>query len=135
MSFTHTVRPRYSEIDMQGIVFNGRWLDYFDDACTRFFEAMGYDPKEAFGPEGEFDITVVKANLEWSAPARFDDEVVIAVQPTRLGTRSFDLTSTASVEGRTTCVGTITYVCIEPGGLTPRPLPDDLRERLEKEMS
>ena len=39
--FVHRVRPRYAEVDAQGVVFNAHWLTYFDEACTRFFEAWG----------------------------------------------------------------------------------------------
>ena len=42
---------------------------------------------------------IVKAVLEWEGPAGFDDVVDIVVEPTRLGTKSFDLRYRASVEG------------------------------------
>ena len=32
-SFVHHVRPRYAEVDAQGVVFNAHWLTYFDEAC------------------------------------------------------------------------------------------------------
>lgn len=134
MAFTHTIRPRYAEVDMQGIVFNAHWLTYFDEACTRFFDRLGYAPKEAFAPGGAFDFTVVKAVLEWQGPARFDDEVVIAVRPSRIGTSSFDLASVATVDGRVACRGTITYVSIEPGTITPRAIPDEVRRRMQEAM-
>ena len=75
-------------------MFNAHWLTYFDEACTRFFEALGYDPKEAFFRD--FDVMVVKAVLEWQGPAGFDDDVDIAVVPRRLGTKSFDIVYTAT---------------------------------------
>ena len=81
--FVHQIRPRYAEVDQQGVVFNAHWLTYFDDACTRFFEWLGYTPKEAFF--GEFDVMIVKAVLEWEGPAGFDDIVDIVTEPVRLG--------------------------------------------------
>jgi len=95
-SFVHTIRPRYAEVDMQGVVFNAHWLTYFDEACTRFFEWMGYRPQEAFFED--FDVMVVKTVIEWSGPAGFDDLVDIRTEPIRLGTKSFDLRFTATVE-------------------------------------
>jgi acyl-CoA thioester hydrolase len=70
MPFTHTLRPRYAEVDMQKVVFNGHWLTYFDDACTRFFESLGFDPRETFSEKGLFDAMVVKAAPGSSAPSR-----------------------------------------------------------------
>ena len=95
--FTHRIRVRYAEVDGQGVVFNAHWMTYFDEACTRFVESWD------FGPDywiNEFDVMLVKAVLEWSGPARFDDWVDVAVAPVRIGTKSFDLRYRASVEGR-----------------------------------
>ena len=90
--FRNRIRVRYAEIDGQGVVFNAHWLTYFDDSCTRFMESLG------FGPDfwvSEFDVMLVKATLEWSGPARFDEWIDIVVEPVRLGTKSFDLRYTA----------------------------------------
>ena len=65
---------RYAEVDGQGVVFNAHWLTYFDETCTRFVESWG------FGPDywiNEFDVMLVKAVLEWSGPARFDEWIDI----------------------------------------------------------
>jgi acyl-CoA thioester hydrolase len=126
--FVHHLRPRYAEVDVQGVVFNAHWLTYFDDASTRFFEWMGFEPAVAF--VRDFDVMVVKATLEWEGPAHFDDDVAITVLPTRVGTASFDVTYRASVEGVPTCTGVITYVSVVPGTFDSTPIPDVLREKL-----
>jgi acyl-CoA thioester hydrolase len=128
-AFVHQVRPRYAEVDQQGVVFNAHWLTYFDEACTRFFEWLGYRPATAFFED--FDLMLGRAVLEWHGPAGFDDNVDIAVEPVRLGTASFDLRFEATLEDRAVCTGTITYVSVTPneGGSTP--MPDELRKRLE----
>jgi acyl-CoA thioester hydrolase len=130
MTFAHTVRPRYSEVDMQKVVFNGHWLNYFDDASTRFFESLGFDPRDFVEGRG-FDVMVVKALLEWQGPATFDDPVRIEVTTDRIGNKSFDLRFQASVEGRPACVGVITYVSVTPGTKESTAVPDRLREKLE----
>ncbi|HSC71381.1 MAG TPA: acyl-CoA thioesterase, partial [Candidatus Methylomirabilis sp.] len=39
--FSFPIRVRYSEIDVQGIVYNSRYLEYVDVALTEYFRAMG----------------------------------------------------------------------------------------------
>jgi acyl-CoA thioester hydrolase len=126
--FVHVVRPRYAEVDAQGVVFNAHWLTYFDESCTRFFEWLGYEPSVAFFEE--FDVMLVKAVVEWQGPAGFDDVVEIEVAPARLGNTSLDLSFTARIGGETVCTATITYVSIEPGARRSVPLPDGLRSKL-----
>jgi acyl-CoA thioester hydrolase len=128
VTFVHRLRPRYAEVDAQGVVFNAHWLTYFDEACTRFFDELGFHPATAFF--SDFDMMLVKAVLEWRGPAGFDDEVDIAVEPVRLGTTSLDLRYTATVEGRPVCIGVITYVSVRPGVKESAPIPDEVRARL-----
>jgi acyl-CoA thioester hydrolase len=73
---------------------------------------------------------LVKAVLEWSGPAAFDDWIDIEVSTARIGTKSFDLRYRASVEGRPACEATITYVAVKPGTHTSIALPDPVREVL-----
>ena len=126
--FTHRIRVRYAEIDGQGVVFNAHWLTYFDDACTRFVESLelGRDFWTV-----EFDVMLVRAVVEWSGPARFDEWIDVEVAPVRLGTKSFDFRYRARVEGRLVCEATITYVAVRPGKNISTAIPDRVRAALE----
>src|SRR5262245_50045363 len=125
--FSHRIRVRYAEVDGQAVVFNAHWLTYFDETCTRFMGTLG------FGDEfwvNEFDVMLLKAVLDWSGPARFDEWIDIAVVPTRLGTKSFDLRYDATVEGRPACSALITYVAVVPRSSTSVMIPDTVRAAL-----
>jgi acyl-CoA thioester hydrolase len=126
-AFVHRLRVRYAEIDAQGVVFNAHWLTYFDEACTRFFDALGFREEWV----DQFDVMLVKVVIEWQGSARFDEFVDVAVRPTRLGTKSFDLRYDASVDGNPVCTATITYVSVKPGANTSAEIPPHIRAALE----
>lgn len=135
MPFTHTVRVRYAEVDAQGVVFNAHWLTYADDATTRWFEHLGYDPAALWtGEDAPFDIMVRASSLDFVGAAHFDEEVALDVAPVRIGTSSFDLRYTARVGARPAVTITTTYVVVVPGEQRSRPIPDDLRAHLEREL-
>ena len=129
--FSHRIRVRYAEVDGQGVVFNAHWLTYFDEACTRFMESLGFGP--GFWIH-EFDVMLVKVVVEWSGPARFDEWVDIAVEPARIGTKSFDLRYRASVGGRPASDAVITYVAIKPTTNDSIELPDAVRTALTERI-
>lgn len=133
MSYVHNVRIRYGDCDAQGVVFNANWLAFVDDALTEYFRYLGYDPKETWVEDSRFDVMLVKAVLEWKGAVGFDDDVAITVVPSRLGTKSFDLTYTARVEDREVVTAGVTYVTITADDHTSIPIPDDVRERLEQD--
>lgn len=129
--FVNRVRVRYAEIDGQGVVFNAHWLTYFDDSCTRFMTALGFGP--GFWIK-ELDVMLVKAVLEWMGPAGFDEWIDIAVAPSRIGTKSFDLSYRASIDGRDVCKATITYCAVRPGLNEPFVIPDPVRDALTERL-
>lgn len=78
-TFMHTLRVRWAEVDAQGIVFNGHYLTYFDVGITEYWRAAGLRYPDAFAT-ADTDLFLVKATLEYRAPARFDDLLDIAVR-------------------------------------------------------
>ena len=52
----------------------------------------------------------------------------------RIGTKSFDVRYTATVDGRRACEGIITYVSVQPGTHDSTAIPEGLREKLEAEQ-
>ncbi len=86
-AFFHSLRVRWSEVDMQAIVFNGNYLNYFDVAFTEYWRNTGLPNVIAQAAEGQ-ELFARKATVEYMAPARFDDELDIGVRCASIGRSS-----------------------------------------------
>lgn len=87
--FSTRFRVRYSEIDGQKIVFNSRYLEYADVGLTEFWR---WADLAKLGPEWiEAEFNVVRAQVEYKRPFRFDDLVEAHVRVERVGTSSMTM--------------------------------------------
>lgn len=86
-TFSHSLRVRWSEVDMQAIVFNGHYLNYFDVAFTEYWRTTGLPDVLAQSAAG-LELFARKAGIEYHAPARFDDVLDICVRCAELGRSS-----------------------------------------------
>jgi acyl-CoA thioester hydrolase len=121
----HRIRVRYGECDMQGVVFNAHYLAYVDDAADTWFrERLGQYEDHGF------DCMVKKATIEWASPARFGDELDLAVRASRWGRTSFDIEVTGTVGDRPVFVATVVYVSTTPGSPTPLEIPESVKAAL-----
>ena len=92
--FRHRLRVRYSECDPQGIVFNARYLEYFDIAMTELWrETVG--PYDTAMDEHEVDMVVAEAKIRYLDSLRFDDEFDLVATVSHMGTTSM-ITSIAA---------------------------------------
>ncbi len=82
--FRHRMRVRYSECDLQGVVFNAHYLAYADDAMTELWRARVDGGYQAMVADG-VDMVVAEAHLRFLAPARFGDDLDVEATVTRLG--------------------------------------------------
>jgi len=83
--FTFSARTRvgFSDTDAQGVVYYGRYNPYFDFARVEYLRSLGLLHRQA---GGDF---VMRANdVEYFAPARFDDELEIHARVSRIGRTS-----------------------------------------------
>ena len=120
------LRVRYHECDGQGIVFNAHYLAYVD-MCA--FEAE----KILFGSHAEFlahgtDVVVAEANLKYRAPARYDEELVVAQYLSHLGTTSLIFDFEIHRGGEPVLAANIRYVFIDPATMRPTAPPDAIRK-------
>jgi len=76
-------RVWFSDTDAQGVVYYGRYLPYFDHARTEYHRHLGGD----LGLEGaEFVMRALQ--VEYLAPARFDELIEAFVRVSRIGRTS-----------------------------------------------
>ena len=126
-SFSARTRVGFSDTDAQGVVYYGRYNPYFDLARVEYLRSIGQLHREA---EGDF---VMRANdVEYFAPARFDDELEIHARVSRIGRTSvtFEFAAYKMPEDMllVTAHQTLVYVDLEERKAVP--VPDDYRAKV-----
>ena len=128
--FYHSLRVRFAETDMQGIVFNGNYLTYYDVAWTEYFRAVGLTWQDLLSLGA--DTVLARTTMEFKAPARFDDVLEVYTYVSKIGNSSITFEFEIYVQGEARLIGAAQslYVCIDPETLKPVRVPEQLRARL-----
>jgi acyl-CoA thioester hydrolase len=128
-SFFHSLRVRWAEVDMQGIVFNGHYLTYFDVAFTEYWRATGLPDVLQQARDGR-ELFARKATIEYLAPARFDDVLDIGVRCAGFGRSSVRFVIEIHLGDQHLISGELVYVYADTAVRKGVPLPEDWRQRL-----
>tara|TARA_R110001592_G_scaffold4275_12_gene23990 strand:+ start:9629 stop:10072 length:444 start_codon:yes stop_codon:yes gene_type:complete len=125
--FSQSLRVRWAEADMQGIVFNGHYLTYADVGITEYFRAMGQTYSGETGANGS-DFFAVRTLLEYRSPARFDDVLEVHVRIARLGNSSMQFLIGIYRDTELLVNGEIVYVHADQSNRRPSPIPQVFRD-------
>jgi acyl-CoA thioester hydrolase len=126
-AFSARTRVGFSDTDAQGIVYYGRYNPFFDLARVEYLRSLGLLNYEG---KGEF---VMRANdVEYFAPARFDDELEIHVRVERIGRTSitYEFAAYKLPENTPTVTAHQTLVYVDRTGRKAIPIPDDYKVTL-----
>jgi acyl-CoA thioester hydrolase len=129
--FTFSARTRvgFSDTDAQGVVYYGRYNPYFDLARVEYLRSL--DLLHHDGP-GDF---VMRANdVEYFAPAVFDDEIEVHVRVSRIGSTSVTFQFAAYRASDDTLMVTAhqTLVYVDLAERQKRPVPVDFRVKIRE---
>jgi acyl-CoA thioester hydrolase len=128
--YVHELRVRYGECDPQGIVFNANYLLYFDVAFTELWRAaIG---KWTDMVERGVDAVVAETNLKFRAPARYDDLLRLRCWIDELGTTSMIVRVDITRDDQVLVEGRSRYVCVDTETWSKTPVPDWIRDPLER---
>lgn len=132
--FSLLIVPRYAEVDQQGVVFNGHYLTWFDEACTGLLDARGVAYPDLMA--GGYDFQVVHSEIDFVASVRWRDTVRVTAECVRIGTTSFTLgfevlARRDGTEEHVAVRGHNVYVVVSTDDWLKRPVPEALRLALE----
>ena len=122
-------RVRYAETDQMGVVYYANYLVWMEVGRSDFCRERGFSYREMEGQEKAY-LAVAEANCRYIAPARYDNEIVVETEMTRLNRRVVEFSykiktgSTLLAEGRTV------HVVIGPDGRT-RQMPERFLKLLQ----
>jgi acyl-CoA thioester hydrolase len=125
--FSARTRVGFSDTDAQGIVYYGRYNPFFDLARVEYLRSVGLLRYEG---AGEF---VMRANdVEYFAPARFDDEIEIHVRVARIGRTSitYEFAAHKLPEGTLMVTAHQTLVYVDLAQRVALPIPADYKAQL-----
>jgi acyl-CoA thioester hydrolase len=131
--FRHRLRVRWSECDLQGVVFYPQYLAYLDHTVTELWRAA-IGPYTEMIPVHGVDMVVAEAGLRYRGSARFDDELEISASLTRLGSTS--ITTVFTIErvpdGTLLTEGELRHVFVDPEDCSKREMPNRVRSALQR---
>ena len=122
--YSALTRVWFSDTDAQGVVYYGRYLPYFDHARTEYHRHLG-----GLRIDGA-EFVMRASEVEYHAPARFDDLLECFVRVQRLGRTSiaYDLCALRLPDDGLMVTSTQTLVLVDHETRRPTPISDALRE-------
>ncbi|MHA7602318.1 YbgC/FadM family acyl-CoA thioesterase [Alicycliphilus sp. T452] len=126
----HRLRVRWSEVDIQKIVFNAHYLTYADCAMTEYWRALAL-PYEAGMQALGGEVYLKKASVEYHASARLDDLLDVGMRCARVGNTSLVFECGVFAGERLLAAIELVYVFADPATQTKRAVPPQLRAMVE----
>ncbi|MCW2973776.1 MAG: thioesterase [Thermoleophilia bacterium] len=130
-TFSAGARVAFSDTDAQGIVYYGRYAPYFDVARVEFWRYLGFDPH---GTSQRGDFVMRAFQIEYHAPARFDDVLEVFMRVARLGRTSIQFEyAVVLADGTDTLLATSTQtlVNVDLEAHQPLAITDEVRACIE----
>ena len=123
--YSALARVWFSDTDAQGVVYYGRYLPYFDHARREYLRHLGL----AAQWHGDEEFVMRALEVQYEAPAVFDDLLEILVRTSRIGRSSLtnECAAYRVADDRLMCTARLTVVLINTASREPIAVPDDYR--------
>ena len=124
-----TERVRWSDLDIMGIVYFGRYVRFVEAAEAEFFRALGFSYAHL---SDEFGVWLARVRLEvdYRAPARLDDEIRCRAVLEKTGGSSLTFAFPMERGGTRLADGTLVLACLDRETLRPVRIPQKLRDAI-----
>ena len=115
--FSHEMKVRDYECDLQGIVNNANYQHYMEHSRHELLDKLGVN----FGKlhEDEIDAMVAKITIEYKIPLRSGDKFVVGINLQRQGPKIVFYQDIYRLsDGKLCTKGIVETICVENGRLT-----------------
>ncbi len=124
--FSHRLRVRHADTDLQGHVFFGSYYTFLDEALMALLRWLGFSWQQLADRGLEF--YYVESHCNYLTPCYAEDELDIRVGFDKLGSSSLRSWMTITrPDGQIAARGSITAVMVAAESGRATPLPADLR--------
>jgi acyl-CoA thioester hydrolase len=108
------IRVRYPEVDAMGYLHHSRYLQYFEMGRVELLRDAGFSYAD-LEKQGIFFV-VVKAEIKYKSPARYDEQLQLTTRVTRQTFVRYDHSYELKRDGKLLAEGTTTIACVGRDG-------------------
>ena len=135
MSFVHTERVRFGDLDAMRHLNNVVFLRYFETARIAYLRQIVPSHDPANPEQDAFGLIFAECHINYRSPVHFDEEVGVACSIGNVKRSSFRVEFDMRVGSRLVAEGYGVLVGFDYVEQKAAPLPDELRETLEAEAA
>ncbi len=130
--FYEAIRVRFVETDLQGHVFFGNYLVYFDEALTMYQHAIGCTYQEFLN--AGVDFFYIHTECDFKSRAFFEEVLNVHARVGHIGNSSitFEFAAIKAKNDELVATGKIVAVTIDPQTKKPVRVPDMFREAVAR---
>ncbi len=128
------LRVYYEDTDAGGVVYHARYLAFAERARTELLRALGV-PHDALVRNEGMIFVVRRIEMDYLRPARLDDLVTVATEPTALGAATAALRQEFTVADRAVARLDVQLACVRGADGRPARIPTRWRAAFEEMRS
>jgi len=129
MTHLWPLRVYYEDTDLAGIVYYANYLKFIERARTEFVRELGVNQTALKREEG-LVFAVRRVEADYRAPAKFDDELVVATHVVEVTAARLVMRQTVRRHDDVLFDAVVTLVCLAKSG-RPARIPADIRASLK----
>jgi len=128
MTHIFPLRVYYEDTDLAGIVYHANYLKFIERARSEMVRAAGVS-QTAMKDEGGIVFAVRRMEVEFLAPAKFEDDLQVRTRLGRLTGARFDMEQDVWRGDTLLFSASVQVVCLDAKGRATR-IPADIRQKL-----
>ena len=130
MTHNFALRVYYEDTDLAGIVYHANYLKFIERARSEMVRAAGIS-QSAMKAAGGIVFAVRRMQVEFLAPAKFEDELAVETRVAALTGARLDLDQDVRRGDLVLFQARVQVVCLDAKGRATR-IPADIRQKLSR---
>jgi acyl-CoA thioester hydrolase len=128
--YSFPVRVYFENTDAGGVVYHGEYLKFLERARTEWLRHLGFD-HQALARDHRVVFVVTAASIDFTRPARLDDNVAVSVRLESLGKVRCVFAQEIRRDDEVLVSARVTVACVTGENFRPTEIPEPLRKKME----
>ena len=128
--YRHRLRVYWEDTDAGGVVYYANYLKFMERARSEWLRALGFEQDVLRDAQGVVFV-VRRVEVDYLAPARFNDALAVSVELKRIGGASLAVEQTVARGVTSLVTARVTLACVDAALFKPVKIPASILSVLE----